>query len=84
MLVTVDETIFYSKGKDKARWLFKIPNNKKEILFKLSEEYNPDFNWDGRIDGVKGVPVGGEGSPGKTINLTESSTPSYSFSNSKS
>ena len=59
-----------------------IPNNQKEILFKLSEEYNPDFNWDGRIDGVKGVPVGGEGSPGKTINLTESGeTLNFGFTN---
>ena len=41
MLGTVDETIFYSKGKAEARRLFKIPNNKKVIFFGAANLNHP-------------------------------------------
>ena len=41
MLLTVDETIFYSKGKAEARRGFKIPNNKKVIFFGAANLNHP-------------------------------------------
>jgi glycosyltransferase involved in cell wall biosynthesis len=41
MLYTVDETIFYPKGKAKARIHFKIPNNKKVIFFGAANLNHP-------------------------------------------
>ena len=47
------------------------PVDADTLLIKLSETYTPDYNWLG-LDGTKGVPIGGQGSPGPSLNLSGS------------
>ena len=44
-------------------------NDSSKLLFKVSDRYNPDLNPHG-INGTKGVPIGGAGSPGSSLQLS--------------
>ena len=53
MLLTVDETVFYSKGKTKARAFFNIPINKKVIFFGAANLKHPRKGMIYLIDALK-------------------------------
>ena len=55
-----------------------ISGDKKNILIKVSDHYDPDLNWLG-INGQRGVPIGGQGSTGPSLQLSGATGSTQSF-----
>ena len=53
-------------------------NDPDKLLLRLSDSYEPDYNWAG-IKGTRGVPLGGQGSAGEEVTLSAPRGTALSF-----